>query len=155
MSELSYLEGAGPSLGQAFKITGHSLIAGVDLSASEHFEISLYSDSSFHSSLLLPKQEDSIDTTVYVRLKSGLQAGNYTGELSLSSKGADNRKVSLKAEVKTDWRYDFTNDIPATSASTPPAQSISIGSENGATAGVVSYRFNEAEDNNCFTVYSV
>jgi hypothetical protein len=154
ISGLAYIEDAGPSSSQAVRITGNSLIDGIEVTAPENFEVSLGSDSVFKPSLSLAKNGDTVGITIYVRLKAGLQAGAYTGGLTLTSKGVSPDTVILSGAVLSDWKYDFTNDLPATSAGTPPAINITIGSGNGATAGVVSYGFTSGETSNCFRAYS-
>lgn len=49
-------------------------------------------------------------------------------------------------------KYDFTNDSPTTSASTPAAQFVTIQS---GSAGVISYTDTNSKTDNCFKTYSV
>jgi hypothetical protein len=83
-----------------------------------------------------------------------LQAGANTIEFRANATGArtiyfDNIIISLGSKV-----YDFTSDAVGTSATTPPALNMAIGTSNGATAGVVSYTDANSTTSNMFRAYS-
>lgn len=135
--------GKGASPGQTFTVSGKSLINNIEIIAPKNFEVSTNSDSGYDSTLMLISEGGEISSaTVFVRLKSGLDIGTYTGELKVSSDGVYGSIISLKGEVKPQKVtkiYTFSNDVVSTSAQTPPAMYTSIGQNNSATAGAVSY----------------
>jgi len=100
MSGFGYLYNNGPSSVQSFTVSGASLTANVSLNAPANYEISLSSASSFGSALSLPVSGGLLaPTTVYIRLKSGLTANAYTGNISAVSTGATTKTVSLTGKV--------------------------------------------------------
>lgn len=153
LSGMTYMLDAGPSSSQAVKVSGRSLIGGIELAVSDNFEIAISPDSSFAPALSIDFDDASVDTTIYVRLKPGFEAGVYSGELVLISKGAATETVKLNGAVITDWVYNFSNDVATNSASTPPALNITMAAGNGATAGVASYKYKDGTSN-CFRAYS-
>ncbi|MEI7501793.1 MAG: T9SS type A sorting domain-containing protein [Paludibacter sp.] len=77
-----YLYSAGgPSSEQTFTVSGALLTANIALTAPTNYEISRTSGSGFKDTLDLrrPNGTRVNPTPIYVRLKSGLAAGNYTG----------------------------------------------------------------------------
>ena len=89
---LSYVPDGGPSLAQKFKVTGYKLLSDVVVTPGSNVEITTDSTlTTFTPSITLPKDTGTIaGTYVYVRLKSGLAAGNYmdaTTAVTVSSVG--------------------------------------------------------------------
>ncbi|MFA9390362.1 MAG: glycoside hydrolase family 98 domain-containing protein [Prolixibacteraceae bacterium] len=152
-SGMSYLIDAGPSSSQEVKISGRSLMAGIDLTVSDNFEIALNPDSTYSSVLSIALNGGAIDTIIFVRLKSGFESGVYSGDLILTTKGAAKQTIALNGSVITDLIYNFANDVPGAGEATPPAFNITIGESNGAAAGVVSYKYSD-ETSNCFRAYN-
>jgi len=99
LSGFTYETGNGPSDVKSFAVTGANLTENITLSlgANSDFEISTSSEASYGSSVNLPSSAS--DVTVYVRLKSGLEVGNYDGTITLSSTGAEEIEVSLSGNV--------------------------------------------------------
>lgn len=131
----------GPSASQAFSISGRSLLGAATVTAPAGFEISLNTVTGYNSSINLPLTADSIAVTnVYVRLKAGLAANRYQGDISVAS-GSTLQTVAVTGNVIVinSKLYNFSNDVATTSASTPPAADVSVAANNGATAGVASY----------------
>ena len=101
LSGFSYTEGSGPSSSQSFDLSGSDLDGtDVTLSAPTDYEIST-DNSSFSTSITLTAY-DGTTTTIYVRLKAGLSAGTYNGELiTISGGGASDITVSNDGSVSS------------------------------------------------------
>ena len=101
LSSFTYEEGNGPSSTKTFTVSGENLTTDINMSLSgSDFEMSLSSSSGYASSLNLTQVAGEVaETTVYVRLKAGLDAGDCAGTITLSSTGATNQTVSLSGEV--------------------------------------------------------
>lgn len=81
-----YLEGNGPSAAKSYNLKGDNLTANITVSAPANFEISNTSATSgFQNSLTISPTSGSVNTTIYARLKSGLTANNYSGNISHAS----------------------------------------------------------------------
>ncbi|ALO17307.1 Extracellular ribonuclease precursor [Salinivirga cyanobacteriivorans] len=96
----TYEEGSGPSSVQTFTISGSDLDGtDVTLTAPTNYEIST-SDFSAASPITLSSFDGS-ETTIYVRLKSGLSTATYNSEtISISGGGdTDGASVSCSGEV--------------------------------------------------------
>ncbi|WP_340110732.1 glycoside hydrolase family 98 domain-containing protein [Maribellus mangrovi] len=101
LSGFSYERGAGPSSAQFFSISASDLSDDIELSVSENYEISLNIDGTYSSSLSLSPEGNLLnETTVYIRLKSGLDAGYYNGEIAISSPGLSNKYIALSGTVE-------------------------------------------------------
>lgn len=102
MSGFWYVLGSGPSPSQSFTISGTYLLpaaGNITVNAPLNYEISL-DNSTFSSSLLLPYAANTLaNTTVYVRLISGLALGNYTGNIGISGGTATALSIPLDGDV--------------------------------------------------------
>lgn len=103
LSDFSYVFGNGPSETQTFTIAGENLdgsgdvLIGLDNAASD-FEIS--TDGLVFDSTLLLSDYSGGATVVYVRLKAGKAAGNYTDAITiLSDYNATELNVALSGAV--------------------------------------------------------
>lgn len=106
LTSLNYNFGAGPSAEQTFTISGSNLTNDIVLTPPTDYEISTTSGSGFisnPSSITLNQSGGNVpNTTIYVRLKSGLSAGNYNSEnISCTSTGATTKNVSCSGTVFT------------------------------------------------------
>ena len=100
LSDFLYYLGEGPSEQKSFTVTGTYLIGDVTLNAPENFEISLSEGLEFGSELSLEQNEGAItEKPVFVRLKSGLAADTYEGDISVSSSGITFQEVALSGTV--------------------------------------------------------
>ncbi|HLG33024.1 MAG TPA: hypothetical protein VI362_08265, partial [Ignavibacteriaceae bacterium] len=90
LSGFSYLEGAGPSASQSYSLSGSNLTPAADnitVTGSTNYEVSL-NDITFGTNLNVPYTGGTLGaTTIYVRLKVGLQGGAYNGELITNAGG--------------------------------------------------------------------
>ncbi|MBN2682448.1 MAG: lamin tail domain-containing protein [Bacteroidales bacterium] len=89
LTGFTYIEGSGPSTSQSFDVTGANMDGTnvVVSAASTNYEVST-DNSSFSSSVTLTAYGGGA-TTIYVRLKSGLVAGDYNGEIISVTGGGD------------------------------------------------------------------
>lgn len=99
---LDYFEGNGPSAEGTFTASGSNLTTDITLNtASPAFELSLTSGSGFSSTLTLPQSAGAVaNTTVYVRLASGLSANVYDEIITATSTGAANETVNVSGTVE-------------------------------------------------------
>ncbi len=96
----TYAEGCGPSAPQTFDLTGENLTGNVTLTLdNENFEISVSETNDYATSLTRPKSEFG-SKTIYVRLKAGLDVNEtYSGTITISSDGAEDKTVTLGGNV--------------------------------------------------------
>lgn len=101
LTGFTYNHGSGPSAEQSFTVSGSNLTANISLAAPTNYEISTSSGSGFGSSLTLTQSEGTVaSTTIYVRLKAGLDVGDYNNEnITLSSTSASDKTVTLSGSV--------------------------------------------------------
>ncbi|MDD3607079.1 MAG: FlgD immunoglobulin-like domain containing protein, partial [Candidatus Cloacimonas acidaminovorans] len=103
LTGFSYVFGSGPSLEQSFTISGSNLIADISIDAPVDFEISKTSDDLFSAEdpIVLTHSGGTVsETTIYVRLKAGLSAGNYNNEIiTASSTDATSKTVTCSGTV--------------------------------------------------------
>ena len=101
ISELAYVTGDGPSAEQTFTVSGSNLTADITLTLSgSDFEMSLSEGSGYTNSLTLTQTAGAVaETTVYVRLKEGLEINDYAGTITLTSAGATDKTIDLTGEV--------------------------------------------------------
>jgi len=100
---INYPIDAGPSNPQSFMISGINLTSGIALTTnSAYFEISATGGSNFvPASPIIINQTGGVveDTPVYVRLKAGLELGDYSGLIVANSAGAENLTITLNGSV--------------------------------------------------------
>ena len=104
LSTFTYVQGNGPSTTKTVSVSGSNLTANISLSLGEssNYEMCLTSDGSYTNSLSLSPSNGTVSATnVYVRLKSGLTAGDKNGSITLTSTGATNATVNLTGSVTT------------------------------------------------------
>jgi hypothetical protein len=103
LTNFNYIQNAGPSPDQLFTVSGNLLPANVVINAPENFEISLTAGSGYADALTLVQSGGAIPVTnVYARLKAGLTAQNYEGDLSFVYSGitaSPDKTISLSGVV--------------------------------------------------------
>lgn len=87
---------ASPSDAQSFTVEGLFLLANLKITAPSNFEVSLSADSGYTSFVEVSPSSGTItETMVYIRLKSGLSVGSYTGDVTLTSIGVADKTFSV------------------------------------------------------------
>ena len=102
LTGFNYIKGYGPSGQQAFTVSGAYLNTNITVTPPTDYEISTTSGSGFISTpITLTQIGGNVATTsIYVRLKAGLNNGNYNSEnIVLTSTGAINKNVSCSGTV--------------------------------------------------------
>ena len=99
LSDFQYMFGSGSSTPKSFTVAGTDLTANVTLTAPENYELSLNANTGYSNSIVLSLVNGNIEeTTIYVRLAAGLEAGTYSGNVTIVS-GDINKTVSLSGSV--------------------------------------------------------
>jgi hypothetical protein len=115
MGGFGYNLDLGPSASQSFNVSGCALTDNIVVNAPENYEISLSSASGYASSVTLTPNGNAVsETTIYVRLKSGLIVGTFTGDISITSEGAASKTISLSGAVEPSTGVKFPLATPAT-----------------------------------------
>ena len=91
----------GPSPEDTFTISGLFLDADISVTAPLNFEVSLTSGQDFSGTVTIPSPQDGTvaSTTVYVRLAAGLTAGNYTGDITVSTTGVSDETIAVEGNA--------------------------------------------------------
>ncbi|MDR3696012.1 beta-propeller fold lactonase family protein [Mucilaginibacter sp.] len=85
---------------QQFIVSGSNLTNDVNLAAPNNFEISLNQANGFGTNLTLPQNGGSVNNTViYVRSSAGASSPGVSGNVSITSTGAQPAKVPVTAVV--------------------------------------------------------
>ena len=90
--------GATASNPQSVAVIGSNLQANLTVTAPTGFEVCSTSGGTYNSTLTLTPSNGSIRANVFVRLGSGVSAGNYSGNMTLTS-GTTSATVSLSGTV--------------------------------------------------------
>ena len=123
LTGLNYVVGSGPSSPQTFTASGINLTANISLVAPTNFEISLTSGGVYSTNLTLTRVGSSVaTTTIYVRLKTGLTVGTYTGNVTADTTGAIQKMVALTGNVTGSQ----LSDLVAVAGSSPTTISSTI-----------------------------
>jgi hypothetical protein len=102
LDDLNYvISVGGPSAEDTFTVSGLFLDADVSVTAPSNFEVSLTSAEGFAGSVTIsPDQSGTVaSTTVYVRLAAGLTAGNYTGDITVSTTGVTDETIAVEGNA--------------------------------------------------------
>jgi len=104
LTGFTYLVDNGPSAAQQITIGGENLTnswsAYLDDYGNSNFEFSFTEDGEYFSdSGVGSMPEPNQNVLIYVRLKSGLAVGDYTGAITITSKGAETVTVNLSGSV--------------------------------------------------------
>ena len=111
--------GATASNPQTVAVIGSNLQANLTVTAPTGFEVCSTSGGTYNSTLTLTPSNGSIQANVYVRLSSGVSAGNYSGNMTLTS-GTTSATVSLSGTVAqgTGTSYEITATANPTAGGT-------------------------------------
>ncbi len=128
LTGFSYAQGSGPSSEKTFTVQGSNLTADINItvptSPAQHYEISKTSGGTFSSSLTLTQSGGTVsETTIYVRLKAGLSAGNYNNEtITVSSTGATSKTVTCSGTVCKPEPSNHCTNFTAANGTDPKTQ---------------------------------
>jgi hypothetical protein len=119
LNGLNYTQGTGPSTSQSFTVSGYVLTDNVVITAPVNYEVSLNSSTGYTSSVsLTPGNGILSQTPVYIRLKTGLTANSYNGDISVTTTGVSDKKVSLSGTVSAATGVKTLHGSSATIVST-------------------------------------
>ncbi len=114
LAGFEYETGFGPSPERSVTVSAENVTDDLVVSPPAGFEISSTTGESFTSGDIILKKEGGkvAPTEIFVRLKAGLSANRYSGDLMISGGGAVARFVSLSGEVRKlpMLRYEFTGE---------------------------------------------
>ncbi len=100
LKEFMLVEGSGPSDNQSFTVSGEYLTDDINIATSPGFELSLAAGEAFNESITLTQDKGQVPVTrIYIRLKSGLSLNTYTGEITISSPGAEGTTIQISGRV--------------------------------------------------------
>jgi hypothetical protein len=100
LNGLSYVQSDVLSNSKSFSFSGSALNNQVMITAPTNFEVSLNSETGYSSFIFVtPATNTVIPTTIYVRMKTGLTAGTYTGSLTVTSIAATGKAIALSGTV--------------------------------------------------------
>ena len=102
MNAFTYMRDNGPSAAQTFSVRGNKLTADLVVNAPENYEVCTTEDGTYTASInLTPENKTVSETTLYIRLKSGLAINSYNGNITVSSIGATNATKAVTGSVTT------------------------------------------------------
>lgn len=131
-SDFAYAQGHGPSVSQTINVSGSNLYSNVTLTAPTDFEISTSASGTYSSSLTLPYSSSAVpSTTIYVRLKSGKNAGSYSGDITISATDATTQLLSVTGTVNIATGLENTSGNNDIVVFTDNNKNIKIISESG------------------------
>ncbi|QKJ31112.1 gliding motility-associated C-terminal domain-containing protein [Mucilaginibacter mali] len=133
-----------PSTSDSFSVSGTDMTAGILVTPPTGFEVST-DNSTFTSTVTVGAAGTIASTPVYVRLKSGNNAGSYSGSVVLTSSGATN--VTAIIPSSTVSKYNLT--ITASTANKTYGNTLTSG------AGSTAYSITTGSLQNSNTISSV
>ncbi len=115
LTGFKYIVDNGPSNEQSFNISGEYLTDNVTVTAPAEFEVSETSGSGFTSSVeLLPDAGTLEETTIYVRLKAGLDIDEYSENITATSDDATDKTVTCNGLVIASEPTNYPTGFTAT-----------------------------------------
>ena len=139
LTGFTYMEDAGPSTEQNFTVSGANLTAAISITAPTNYQISTGTGGSFIATspiTLNPSSGTVSSTTIYVRLKAGLEPGNYNSEsITVATDGISAKTVICSGSVTAG---DAPDAPVATDATDVDDESFTA--NWGSVSGASSYR---------------
>ncbi|UAY51311.1 YDG domain-containing protein [Ferruginibacter albus] len=114
----------------SFQVTGTGLSGSISIAASTGFEYSTTSGGTYSSTLTLSQASGIVNTSVFVRLAATTDVGTYSGNIGLSSSGAQSfnvvpvsstvsaKSLSITAPAIAQKTYDGTTTAGTVTAGT-------------------------------------
>jgi hypothetical protein len=125
LAGFSYINGSGPSGEQSFTVEGSNLTNDIVIAAPTNYEISETSGSGYTTPITLTQSGGTVNTTtIYVRLKAGLNAGDYNSEdITANSTDATEKTVTCSGTV---FKIEPTNHVAGFTSSTNNSTTIDL-----------------------------
>lgn len=133
---LDYILNSGPSNAVVLNLAGTDLTTNMTVTAPTNFEISTSGSTYTSLPITLTQVNGSISSQkLFVRMKSGLALGTYTGSLSLQSTGATTVTIPLSGSVNISTGSPAPAASPISVITTPGNMKVK-GTEGGETIEV-------------------
>jgi hypothetical protein len=146
LDDFNYLASTGgPSPEDSFSVEGLFLQDDISITAPTNYEVSLTTATGFGSSVTIsPDQSGTVASTdVFVRLAGSLSAGNYTGDITISSTGVADEIITVNGNSFA----ANTNSLVITGVFDAPLT-------GGTPKGIELYVINDIDDLSSFGVGS-
>ena len=105
-------EGEGPSESKTLALNAMNLTADLYIYVDEYFEVSL-DDVDYQDNLTVSPVGGNIDTTLYVRMKSGLTVGESIGIITFQTNGTEDVEILLSGNVVSQCQITYMiNGVP-------------------------------------------
>ncbi|MDC0870980.1 T9SS type A sorting domain-containing protein [Flavobacteriaceae bacterium] len=146
LDDFNYIASTGgPSPEDSFSVEGLFLQDDISITAPTNFEVSLTTAIGFGSSVTItPDQSGTVASTdVFVRLAGSLSAGNYTGDITISSTGVADELITVNGNSFA----ANTNSLVITGVFDAPLT-------GGTPKGIELYVINDIDDLSSFGVGS-
>ena len=145
---LNYLENSGPSSATSYNLSGVNLTpasGNITITAPTNFELSTTANGTFTDNLLVAYTGSALAITpIFVRLKSGLVAGNYGGtgsNVTNAGGSATTVNVTVSGSVTNGSACGVSTDIATVRAIVPPVASNTGGTTNYTVTGTITAVF--------------
>lgn len=101
LTGFTYVYEEGPSTVKTFNITGRSLTAPTIITAPESYEMSSFPGENFYpeSQITINTYTGSFSNTIKVRLKAGLEIGDYNEDITITQADVEDITVALTGSV--------------------------------------------------------
>ncbi|MBI9067297.1 MAG: lamin tail domain-containing protein [Salinivirgaceae bacterium] len=127
LTGFTYVFGAGPSLSQAFVVSGSDLSSNIIVTLPASYEISENNTDWQSTAVTLPVVSgDVAETTLYARLKAGLSVATYNENIACSSTDATTKNVALEGTVNAAPAPEPTNHVSDFTATANSISEISL-----------------------------
>ena len=146
LDDFNYLASTGgPSPEDSFSVEGLFLQDDISITATVNYEVSLTTATGFGSSVTItPNQSGTVASTdVFVRLAGSLSAGNYTGDITITSTGVADEIITVNGNSFA----ANTNSLVITGVFDAPLT-------GGTPKGIELYVINDIDDLSSFGVGS-
>jgi hypothetical protein len=114
LSGFKYLIEKGPSSSKSFVVSGIWLSDNIVITPPDDYEISSNNITFQNTAINLTQSGGTIlNTTIYVRLKSGLNEGIYNGDIDVTSTGVIDKKIicsGIVSPIPNAWINEFHYD---------------------------------------------
>jgi hypothetical protein len=102
-----------PSESQAIEVLGSDLIEYVTVTAPLGFEVSLGRNMTFSSNAQIAHMSGNVSAILYVRISSSVDAGPVSGNISISSSGAESQSLFADGRVLTQYEAGYRDGFQA------------------------------------------